>query len=307
MPKNLLTLTALALVTTAAAVTVAHERGTLTLDKLARRVVALEYSFVDTLVALGVPPVGATLGTQGGDRGTPPYLQPRVKGVAVTGSRAQPSLETMAALRPDLILADAFVHGDVYPQLSRLAPTAALQSRRGSLDDLNAQTLAIGKLVGRETAARQLLADQKALLNKARVFAKKGAPPFVAAVVTPKSLTVHTSGSFVGSFLEDVGRKNLLPVKGDQTQYEISLEGLLALNPSTLVLFTAPDETPITAAWKTNPLWQRLSAVQRGRVYEFNRDNWTRGRGPLALKLMVAQTIASRFLQDAAPPAEFRY
>ncbi|WP_102128013.1 ABC transporter substrate-binding protein [Deinococcus planocerae] len=306
MQKKPLFLAALTL-GTAAAVTVNHERGTLNLSQPARRVVALEYSFVDTLVALGVKPVGAALGTAGGDRGTPPYLRDRVQGVTVTGSRAQPSFETMAAARPDLILADAFVHGNVYPQLSKLAPTAAFQSRRGSLDDLNAQTLAIGRLVGREGAARQLLADQRSLLAKARVLARRNAPPFVAAVATPGSLTVHTSGSFVGSFLEDLGRRNQVAVKDGQTQYEISLEGLVALNPQTLVLFTAPDERPITETWKTNPLWQKLAAVQRGRVYEFSRDNWTRGRGPIALKLMVAETIQSRLLQDAAPPTEFGY
>ncbi|GAA5513953.1 Fe(3+)-citrate-binding protein YfmC [Deinococcus carri] len=305
MPKKTLILSALTLLSTAAALTVRHERGTLDLKTPAKRVVALEYSFLDTLVALGVKPVGAALGTQGGDRGVPPYLAPRVKGIPATGSRAQPSLELLAAGRPDLILADAFVHQDTYPQLAKLAPTAAFQSRRGSLDDLNAQTLAIGQLVGRETAARRLLAEQQALIRKARAFAKKGAPPFVAAVVTPKSLTVHTSGSFVGSYLEDLGRKNQLPVKDGQTQYEVSLEGLVALNPQTLVLFTAPDETPITDAWKKNPLWQKIAAVQRGRVYQFNRDNWTRGRGPLALRLMVAETIQSRLLQDAAPGAEF--
>jgi len=50
-----------------------------------------------------------------------------------------------------------------------------------------------------------------------------------------------------------------------------------------------------------------LSAVQRGRVYTFDRDDWTRGRGPTALKLMIAQTIQSRFLQDAAPNGPFKY
>ncbi|MFC6751271.1 hypothetical protein [Deinococcus aquaticus] len=56
----------------AAPVSVPTERGPLTLPAPARRVVALEYSFVDTLLALGVRPVGAALGTQGGDRGAPP-------------------------------------------------------------------------------------------------------------------------------------------------------------------------------------------------------------------------------------------
>ncbi|MBZ9751646.1 ABC transporter substrate-binding protein [Deinococcus sp. HMF7620] len=299
-------LSALALVASAAAVTVRHEGGTLTLPAPAKRVVALEYSFLDTLVALGVKPVGGALGNQGGDRGAPPYLAPFMQGVPATGSRAQPSLEAIAAARPDLILADAFVHKATLPQFGGLAPTAAFQSRRGSTDDLGAQTLLIGQLVGREAAAKRLLADQASLIGKARAFAKKGAPAFVTAVVTPQSLTVHTNQSFVGSFLEDLGRKNLVPVKGDQTQYELSLEGLVALNPQTLVLFTAPDETPITETWKKSPLWQKLPAVARGRVYVFNRDNWTRGRGPLALKLMVAEAIESRLLQDAAPAGRFR-
>lgn len=291
----------------ATAVTVKHELGSTDLKAPAQRVVALEYSFIDTLVALGVKPVGGSLGNQGGDRGAPPYLAPRVKDVPATGSRAQPSLEAIAASRPDLILADAFVQKDLYPQLAKLAPTAAFHSRRGSLDDLNAQTLSIGQLVGREKAARQLLADQKTLIGKAKAFTKKSAPAFVAAVVTPKTVTVHTDQSFVGSFLEDLGRKNALKVKGDQTQYDVSLEGLVAMNPQTLVLFTAPDETPVTETWRKNPLWQKIPAVARGRVYVFNRDNWTRGRGPLALKLMVRQAIDSRLLQDAAPAGEFRF
>lgn len=307
--KTLTTLTLATLLAApalAAPVTVQHDRGALTLPAPAKRVVALEYSFVDTLLALGVKPVGAALGTQGGDRGAPPYLRPRVGGVVTTGSRAQPSLEGVAALRPDLILADSLVHKDTVPALGRVAATAAFPSRRADLDQLNEQTLLIGRLVGREAAAKQLLADQKSLIAKARAFTKKGAPAFVAGVVTPTSFTAHTAGSFAGSFLEAVGRRNQLPVKDGQTQYELSLEGLVALQPQTLVLFTAPDETPVTAAWARSPLWQKLPAVKRGRVYEFNRDDWTRGRGPTALKLMVAQTIESRFLQDAAPTTTFK-
>lgn len=279
----------------AAPVSVPTDRGTLSLPAPARRVVALEYSFVDTLLALGVRPVGAALGTQGGDRGAPPYLRPKVGGITHTGSRGQPSLEAMAAARPDLILADALVHKDSAAGFARLAPTAVFPSRRADLDELNNQTLQIGRLVGREAAARQLLADQKTLIAKARAFARKNAPTFVAGVVTPTSFTVHTQGSFA------------VPVRDGQTQFETSLEGLVALNPQTPVLFTAPDEKPVTDTWAKNPLWQKLSTVKRGRVYTFDRDDWTRGRGPTALKLMTAQAIESRFLQDAAPAQGYQY
>lgn len=307
MNRKTLTLTLLTIISAASALSIKHERGTLEFKTPAKRVVALEYSFIDTLVALGVKPVGASLGKEGGDRGAPPYLAPRVKGIPAVGSRAQPGLERIVASKPDLILSDTLVHQDIYPQLARIAPTASFQSRRADLDELNAQTLKIGQLVGREAAAKRLLSEQTSLIAKAKKFAKPKAPAFVAGVVTPKSFTLHTEGSFAGSFIEALGRKNQMPVKGKDTQYELSLEGLVALQPQTLVLFTAPDEKPITDEWKKNPLWQNLPAVKRGRVYQFNRDNWTRGRGPLALKLMVAQTIESRLLQDGAPSGEYRY
>ena len=72
------------------------------------------------------------------------------------------------------------------------------------------------------------------------------------------------------------------------------------------MLLTAPDETPITETWHRNPLWQKLPAVARGRVYVFPRDNWTPGPGPPALKLLAGQAIESRLLQDAAPAAGYR-
>ncbi|MCS7058555.1 MAG: ABC transporter substrate-binding protein [Meiothermus sp.] len=282
-----------------------HELGTLTLNAPAKRVVVLEYSFLDTLLALGVSPVGAATGTQGGDRGLPPYLRPRAEGVASVGSRAQPSLEAILAVKPEVIVADAFVHKDLIPQLERIAPVLAFQSRRGSFDDLNQQVLELGRLVGKEAQARQILEDQARLLQKARAFANPKAPPVLLGVATPSSFTAHSSESFIGSLLERLGRKSLAKPQNNQTQYELGLEGLVALNPATLVLFTAPDETPIVRGWAKNPLWQRLEAVRRGRVYEFDRDNWTRGRGPLATRLILAELIDSGLLADR--PAAGRY
>lgn len=281
-----------------AQIQVSHDLGTLSLEKPVKRVVALEYSFLDTLMALGIPPVGAAIGTQGGDRGVPPYLRSRVVGVTSVGSRAVPSLEAILALQPQVIIADTFVHKDLIPQLQRIAPVVAFSSRRGSFDDLNKQVLEIGRLVGREAQAQKLLQDQERLLLKARAFANPKAPPLLLAVATSDSFTVHSSESFIGSLLERLGRKSLAKPQNNQTQYQVGLEGLVALNPATLVVFTAPDETPIVRSWARNPLWSRLEAARRGRVYEFDRDNWTRGRGPLATRFILAELIESGLLVD---------
>jgi iron complex transport system substrate-binding protein len=303
-PLTLL-LSLLSLAATAGAVSVKHERGTLDLASPAKRVVALEYSFLDTLEALGVNAAGGTLGTQGGDRGAPPYLKSLTKDVTSIGSRAQPNLEAIVVVKPDLILSDAFVHNTLYPQLSRLAPTAAFQSRRGTYEDAMQQVLDIGKLVGREKLARTLYDEQARLVAKAKAFANPKAPAVVMAVATEQTLTLHSTESFVGSLVEKLGRKNAVKPQGTQTQYEVTLEGLAALNPATLVVFTGADERPVVREWAKNPLWQKMTAVKRGRVFEFDRDLWTRARGPIALKLMLAQTINSGLLQDRAPAAAY--
>lgn len=169
----LLTLTLGGLSAQAAPITVQTENGPLTLPQPAKRVIALEYSYLDTLEALGLTATGAALTTQGGDRGAPAYLKPLVTDVKPVGSRAQPNLETILTLKPDLILADALGQKAALPALGRIAPTAVYQNRRGSYDDVLAQVLDIGKLTGREARARQLLGEQAGLVAKATAFTKK--------------------------------------------------------------------------------------------------------------------------------------
>ena len=292
-------LTALALAQSA--IVIKGETGVLELTQPAQRVVVLEYSFLDTLIALGVKPVGAAIGTQAGDRGAPPYLRRSLAGITEIGSRAAPNFEVALKLKPDVIVADSFVHKSSEAQFKQIAPTLMLNSRRGSYDDLMQQTVDLGRLVGRESLARYLVSEQRSLIAKSKAFARKTAPAFVAAVATPTSVTLHSSSSFIGSLLERLGRKSAVKPREDLSQFEISLEGLVALNPATLVLFTGADEKPLTSEWAKNPLWARLEAVKRGRVYTFDRDLWTRSRGPIALKKIVAEAINSGLLADRQP------
>lgn len=275
-----------------------HETGTFTANKPVKRVVILEYSFLDSLIAVGVPPIGAAIGTQAGDRGAPPYLRSLLSGITEVGSRAAPNLEVMLRIKPDVIVADAFVHKNIEANLKAIAPVIMFNSRRGSYDDLQSQTLELAKLVGKEALAKTLLEEQARLILKAKAFANSKAPSFVAAVATPTGLTLHSTESFIGSLLEKLGRKNAVKPQGTATQFEVSLEALVTINPSTLALFTASDEKPITEEWAKNPLWQRLEAVKRNRVFTFDRDLWTRSRGPIALKKIVAEAINSGLLAD---------
>ena len=93
------------------------------LTAVPERIVVLEYSFADHLAMLDTAPVGYAVDAM------PDYLLPFTEGVGAepVGTRAEPSLEAIVALRPDLIIGDLRRHEAIYDQLSEIAPDCYLQ------------------------------------------------------------------------------------------------------------------------------------------------------------------------------------
>ena len=99
---------------------VAHDLGEVCLPAPPKRVVTLDWRPLEDLLLLGVRPVaGADL--EDFPRWVRLSLPP---GIQNLGSRTAPNLELLAALKPDLILGYTGFQGRLYPELSRIAPTA---------------------------------------------------------------------------------------------------------------------------------------------------------------------------------------
>jgi len=117
----------LTLASAAHAITVKDDQGELTLNKVPTRIVALEFSFVDALANVGVSPVGVA-----DDNQPSRVIQPvrdLIRPWTSVGTRSQPNMESIAALKPDLIIADSSRHRAAYGQLSKIAPVLLLNSR----------------------------------------------------------------------------------------------------------------------------------------------------------------------------------
>jgi ferric citrate transport system substrate-binding protein len=285
--------------------TIRHELGSVEIKSTPRRIVVLEYSFLDALTALGVKPVAGAIAASGGDRGVPPYLAAASQGIALVGSRGQPSLELILAQKPDLILADLTRHKAIAPQLAAIAPTVVWKSQDGSYEDILAQFADIGKIVGKSELAKQLLGDQERLLAKTKALVPKNTPQTLPAVAWAQGFTVQSNESFTGSLLAKLGRK-VEPPQNGVVRFEVTLEALSAKNPNQMVIFKANDEKLLLDEWRKNALWDNLSAVKNGRIYVFDRDLWTRGKGVLALKLMFRQAIDSGFVQNKPPASGYQ-
>lgn len=269
----------------ASAVTVKDAKGEFTLDKTPSRVVALEYSFVDALAQVGVSPVGVA------DDNKIDRILPQVREKIATwqsvGTRSQPSLEVIASLKPDLIIADPSRHTAVFEELKKIAPTVMFDSRHESYQENLETAQKIGDLVGKSS-------EMKAKINEhndyiANIAKNLGVQGKKASFGTSREdkFNIQNDNGYVGSFLTTLG---FAPTKlnSDQAFVEINLEQLVMEKPEYLFIAHYRDES-IARKWEAEPLWKAIPAVKANHVYSVDADMWARGRGLEASKIMAKQ------------------
>ena len=269
----------------ASAVTVKDAKGEFTLDKTPSRVVALEYSFVDALAQVGVSPVGVADDNKV-DR-ILPQVREKIAAWQSVATRSQPSLEVIASLKPDLIIADPSRHTAVFEELKKIAPTVMFDSRHESYQENLETAQKIGDLVGKRS-------EMKAKINEhndyiANIAKNLGVQGKKASFGTSREdkFNIQNDNGYVGSFLTTLG---FAPTKlnSDQAFVEINLEQLVMEKPEYLFIAHYRDES-IARKWEAEPLWKAIPAVKANHVYSVDADMWARGRGLEASKIMAKQ------------------
>jgi iron complex transport system substrate-binding protein len=269
--------------------TITHELGTTEIAGKPQRVVALEFSFVQALDAIGVVPVGITDDNQ--PKRIEQLLGKKIDYSSV-GTRLEPNLELVAALAPDLIIADEIRHSAIYQQLSAIAPTIVLNSWEGSYDVIKASVVTIADALGEKEKGEQALAAHEAVI--AGLVAKIPAGEkrrFLLAVANPDSMSLHTSASFTGSVFRAMGLTPAID-SADAVESGAGLERLIAVDPDVLLVATDAGGT-VFDQWKSNTAFSNISAVKAGTIYEVDRNQFSRFRG-LATAEMIAREILAK-------------
>ncbi|SMB78351.1 ABC transporter substrate-binding protein [Deinococcus hopiensis] len=293
--RRIATLT-LTLATSASAISVTHLAGTTELNTTPKRIIVLEFGFMDALAKLGVKPVGIAADGDAANEVLPHLKKYYGPNVPTVGNRHAPSLEKILALKPDLIIADENDHKSIYAQLNSIAPTLLFRSYRGTYQDQLDQFSIISKIVGKEAVGKTALADHSRLFSKVKATSSAKAGKIVVGVLTPNGFYVHSDRSYIGSLLDTAGRHNPTPVKDGQTQYLLSPEGLTALNPDTLIVLYNNEDQSAFDRFKGEPLVRALTAAKQNRIYTFNRDRWAKGRGIIGLEGILSDMFSSNVL-----------
>ncbi|MBG9811905.1 iron citrate ABC transporter substrate-binding protein [Bacillus endophyticus] len=254
--------------------TVQHELGKTEITGTPKRVVTLELSFVDSLNALGVEPVGIA---DDNKKDMIEKLVDKKMDYTSVGTREQPNLEVISSLQPDLIIADAQRHKAIYKELQQIAPTVVLKSRESTYEENLDAFTTIAKAMNKEEQGKKRLEEHKQTMKDLKEkLADNEKATILPAVVRDTSFQAHTSSSYDGQLLEQIGFKN--PIDTKDAYAQMNLEQLSKIDPDILILANNEGKL-LTDEWKDNPLWKDLKAVKNNQVYNVDRDLWTRFRG----------------------------
>jgi iron complex transport system substrate-binding protein len=248
---------------------IAHVGGVSSVPDRPQRIVALEWA--DELLAIGVMPVAASAD---GQNRFPGYLRSRLQGaVELVTNAGAPDLETLAALKPDLIVMGWFQLA-LWPQLERIAPTVVLQPSHWTWRE-RFRDLAL--VSGRETEGEAALAHVEGRLEAAKHRIEAAAPGQSVALLRIFAREFRLYGyGYSGPLL--YGDLALPPPKlvkqlaWDQDPVRLSLEGLSLLDADVILLMTddgdrIPVSYQVADRLLNHPLWNSLKAVRHQRVF----------------------------------------
>lgn len=264
--------------------TVEHAMGSTEIPERPERVVVLDTGELDAALSLGITPVGAVTTAVSDDFLS--YLAEDAEGIEVVGTIAEPNLEEIAALEPDLILSNSVRHEEIYDQLSQIAPTVFAADLG---DTWKENFLLDAEALGEEDHAQELL---DAYEQQADELGEAIGDP-AGTTISPLRfvggvIRAYQPDSFIGTVLTDIGLDQVELDAGRPTFAELSLEQLTDAD-ADVVLYSSygPADESGEAAAVAGPLWPQLTAVQEGRAFEVEDDVFYTGIGLRAATLQV--------------------
>lgn len=278
----------------AQAAEITHDLGVTDVPDHPQRIVVLEYSFVDTLAAVGVAPIGIADDDKR-DSVVPAYTKVIGDEWTSVGTRKSPSLEVIASLKPDLIIADTSRHEAIYGALSEIAPTIAFDSLTGTYEVAMEAAKTIAHAVGKDAEMDTRMAEHTAKMDafKAEIGDVSGwSAQFL--IDNGEGIFLHSPVSYNGSLLAWFGFKSNMPTPDGHTYEEAvvntSLEQLSEINPQ-IILRGKYADPGLTDSWVGQPLYDNLEAVKTGNLFDVTAHEWSRLRGVIASEVSAANLV----------------
>jgi iron complex transport system substrate-binding protein len=201
----------------------------------------------------------------------------RVAHLPSLGGGLNPSIEWLAAQRPDLVIS--------WPDQGSRSLVSQLSTVQVPVYSASSQSIAdtyrildhIGVLLGIAAKTDSLGAAIQRGLDSVRAATRNRPVVKVAYVVGTDPPMVAASGSFIDELITVAGGRNIF---GDLRLWpQVNLEDLLQRDPDVVILADTNTDEPVAALRRLGG-WRELRAVKAGRVYRVSPYFFNRS-GPL--------------------------
>ncbi len=250
--------------------TMDHIMGSTTIETQPKRVVALDPSYIDAALLLDADLVGYVQYRQDPKDPFAPYLGDVKDATAESvnvGTLAEPNLEKILELQPDLIVSAKVRHDALYPQLSKIAPTIFSDSTGPTWKE---NVVFLGEALGEKAKAKTLVKeyeDRAASVGQS-ILAKD--PKLTYSLIRfsgGDTARLYATDSFIGEIMGDMAIPR--PEGGldstDSIFAPLGAERILEGDAGLIMVsaWTPPGaegdaSRAQKADYESNPLWDRL-------------------------------------------------
>ncbi|SFS17800.1 iron complex transport system substrate-binding protein [Agrococcus baldri] len=273
----------------AEAVTVTDARGVeVEIPAGVEDVVALEWVAVEHLQTVGIAPVGVAdvAGYQEwAATGAPLEGEP-----TDVGTRVEPSIDAIAGLAPDLIVAVAGRDAGAYGDLEAIAPVLVLQGADAAdpLGTMEADLRLVAEATGSSDAAEAAISEYEAHVAELSATVEEAglAGTSIAHMDGYENggqveIRPYADGALLPAAFESIGFANGWPGEGDE-QYGLGItdvEGLTALADDTHIVYLSvgSQRDVFQDQLADNDIWNGLPTVQAGKVHRLPDGIWLFG------------------------------
>jgi iron complex transport system substrate-binding protein len=271
-----------------------------------QRIVSLAPNLTEIIYALGAEDrlVGVS---EYSDKPSAAKDKPRI------GMPLNPSLETIAGMKPDLVLATAINRWATADALRNMdIPVYGIEPHtvEGTLESI----IHIGDVIGAEAEARTVVTNLQQRLDDLKVKLSGEAPKRVLFVVWEDPLISIGQRTFIADALRWAGAKSVVRSRQDWPQ--ISMEEIVKLEPDYIVYARSDAESgdEIVAAVRDRLQglreergWRNLKAVREGRVAVVSDEVNLPAPGLIdAIERLARQIHPEAFAKDAPVHAAAR-
>jgi iron complex transport system substrate-binding protein len=242
-----------------------------TLPKKAERIVCMWTDCLDILNVLGIEPLAVEATVYNIVAAASYPLVDKTKNTTkIGGTFAEPSVEEIFKLQPDLVVGFATVHKGLREVFKSGPPLYLIQGQ--SYGEMIENLRTFGRLTGKEDVAQKAIEKFQVKLNAYKAASPKTKSVMLMSSGDGNTIFSSTEKAVTCGLLNELSKCGWSTFPGfketNPGSLSLTLEQIVAADPDVIISYIYPGRPTIAQTYKDNALWKELKAFKNKQIFE---------------------------------------